>query len=221
MSPKLRSSGFLGEMTPQDGALVILLFIANFWQMSKLKQHEMVEIYKEHRKRLFASPSEEMSGWFFGIIWIIMYTLKLLSGYFFLYSGATIRNTPDYLAGLIALYVFSMYMDKQWSVWFFDQKRPDVALVICVFLVIASAIYLWLLSVYNGIEAAFWCYLPVCIWYGVACAWNTMWILGSDGPKKSDDPLDVGIPVPVNGKIPFRVPLKTPTTKGTKRVIDL
>lgn len=176
-------------MTPQDGALVILLFIANFWQMSKLTQHEMVEIYKERRKRLWVSPTEEnnMAGWFFGIIWIIMYTLKLLSGYFFLYSGASIFSTPDYLAGLIALYVLSMYLDKQWSVWFFDQKRPIVAFVICAFLVIISALYLWLLSVYNGIGAAFWCYLPVCIWYFIACVWNAQWEWGSDGPKKTDD----------------------------------
>jgi benzodiazapine receptor len=198
-------------MTPQDGALVIVLFIANFWQMTTSSQQEMQEYYKERRKRLWFSPP----GWFFGIIWTILYTLKLLSGYFFLYSGATVAATPDWLAGLIALYVISMFLDKQWTVWFFDHKNPIVAFVICLLLVITSVIYLVLLWYYNTIGAAFFCYLPLAIWYVVALIWNGLWEWGSEGPKKNDTNMDY----PIKGKIPFRAPLKVP--KSSRMTIDL
>lgn len=208
-------------MTPQDGALIILLFVANFWQMSKSTQEQVIAIYKEKKHHLSLSPSADnhFAQLFFSIIWTILYSLKMLSGYFLMYSGANIINTAgttsQYFAGAIAMYVLTVYLDKQWSVWFFDYKNPYVSLVIVVLLLIASAIYLWLVSAYNGVLEAFGLYCPLLAWYVIAMAWNVQWIYGNGKEEKvkMDEPTNTRI----SGKIPLMRTPKPPAFVNFKK----
>lgn len=157
-----------------DAVLIIALYAAIFWERSKLTKDEIAEIYEKKRNRLCGNPPPQL----FGIMWTILYVCKLLSGYFFLYSEA-LPMTYSFYIGSFILYFLDIVLNKEWTVFFFDNKWPLVALITAIMMAIINIIYAAFMAVNSNWWAFGWI-LPYVVWIIIACIWNGQWLRGDE-----------------------------------------
>lgn len=179
-----------------DAVLVVALYAAIFWQQSRTTMKESQEYYETKRSRLWCS----CAPWVFGVAWTLLYTFKLLSGYFFLYSGSAFFTTADHqnwFIGVFVVYLLEIVFNKWWSVVFFDMESPRLALGIVITMISLVVLYIVFLCVSVG----FWWHvvfiLPYLLWLVVALFWNIQWI-GNEGGntyKKMEDNQSANSPI--------------------------
>ena len=180
-----------------DAVLVVALYAAIFWQQSRTTMKESHDYYESRRNRLWCS----FPPWLFGVIWTIIYTLKLLSGYLFLYSGSAFFTTEvhqNWFVGVFVVYLLEIVFNKWWSVVFFDMESPKLALAILGVMIALVVLYIVFLCVSVGF---WWHSFLICfylLWLVVALFWNIQWI-GNDNTtgtyKKMEDAQSSNSPI--------------------------
>jgi tryptophan-rich sensory protein len=117
--------------TNNDITLLISLFTFVFWQMSKTSQREMREIYKN---------DQTLPPWVFGVVWSILYLCIVLSGYFTMCSVVVIDQY--YLARAI-FFIVNIFLNKFWSVLFFDMRMYGwPSILTCILMIGTGIVYL-------------------------------------------------------------------------------
>jgi tryptophan-rich sensory protein len=181
-----------------DAVLVLALYAAVFWQQSRTTMKESQEYYETRKKYLCCAPAP----WVFGVAWTLLYTLKLLSGYFFLYSGLFNVNPGQegYYVVAFIFYLIEIVLNKWWSVLFFDLKKPGWALVVSILMVLSVIVYIVFLCLPPHSEN--W-WLPIVfisvylVWLVFATVWNIQWIMSEEGNtyKKMEDSQSANSPI--------------------------
>jgi tryptophan-rich sensory protein len=182
-----------------DAVLVVALYAAIFWQQSRTTMKESHDYYETRKNRLLCS----FPPWAFGVIWTLLYTFKLLSGYFFLYSGSAFFTDPVHqglFIGTFVVYLLEIVFNKWWSVVFFDMERPGWALVIVIAMIVLVGLYIGFLCGSVGIWWHVYLILPYLAWLLVAGFWNAQWIMSDEksNGKKTEDPQSLNSPIIVD-----------------------
>lgn len=191
------------SLQPSDGTLLLALYAAIYFQKSKLNNKEIEAYYKQRSGRLSCSFPQ----WVFRVIWDwVLLPLKLFSGFFFLYSGAPSIN---YFTAVFLVYFFEIVVNKEWTVLFFDQETPYLALGIAFLLFILNVLYGIFVGLWVGFGVSFFTIIPYVVWHGVAILWNVQWISGG-GKEKQEFTTNV---VDLQKSAPSKPALKTPNMK--------
>jgi tryptophan-rich sensory protein len=130
-------------MTLPDITLVLSLLTFVFWQMSKTSMKEMRQIY---------GKNQTIPPYVFGIVWTILYVCIVLSGYFSM-SSAIMQD--DYYLARFIFFVINMFLNKFWSVLFFDMRLygwQSILTVVLIFL--TGVVYLVLAGLSYGLTTA-------------------------------------------------------------------
>jgi tryptophan-rich sensory protein len=114
--------------TLPDITLVLSLLTFVFWQMSKTSMKEMRQIY---------GKNQLIPPYVFGIVWTILYVCIVLSGYFSM-SSAIVQD-QYYLARFI-FFVVNLFLNKFWSVLFFDMRLYGWQSILTIVLILATGI---------------------------------------------------------------------------------
>jgi tryptophan-rich sensory protein len=131
-----------------------------FFPIAKTSIAETREYYNRDLKSTSGLPSIV-----FPIVWNILYSLIVVSGYF------TFLNSNQYDIYLIVLFFVNIMLNKYWSVFFFDFKNTKAAFFI-VFLLLGTSIpYLVLVGILQN-WLSFGTYLPYVVWLCVALYLN-------------------------------------------------
>lgn len=126
--------------TNNDITLLISLLTFVFWQMSKTTQREMREIYRN---------DQTLPPWVFGVVWSILYVCIALSGYFTMCSVIAIDQY--YLARAI-LFIVNIFLNKFWSVIFFDMRLYGwQSILTCFLMILTGVVYLILAGLSYGL----------------------------------------------------------------------
>lgn len=178
-----------------DAVLVVALYAAIFWQQSRTTMKESQDYYETRKNRLWCS----FPPWAFGVIWTLLYTMKLLSGYFFMYSGSAFFTTAvhqNWFIGVFVVYLLEIVFNKWWSVVFFDMESPRWAIAIVASMIALVVLYIIFLCVSVGIWWHVYLILPYLLWLVVALFWNIQWI-GNEGStyKKMEDASSLNSPI--------------------------
>lgn len=114
----------------------------------------MLEWYPSLRKPAFTAPD-----WLFGIIWPILYALLILSAYF---AYESLFNGPAraYVVLLFAAIIIGIAL---WPYVFFYRRSVLGGLIVAIFLLIATIVYMWWVS-QIGNPLAFALIAPLVVW---------------------------------------------------------
>ena len=155
-----------------DVPLVFGLLAFVFYQASNLTGREIYEIYKKH-------PSC-IPGWVFGPVWTGLYLCIFFAGYY----AFTSPQDTNYFVAMVALYIVNLFLNKYWTVAFFDNERVGLGLLIALFLVL-TAIGECVLMGLSELWVSLGLYLAYGVWLAVALVLNFQWWQGKD--EKEDD----------------------------------
>lgn len=157
----------------EDVGLVFGLLAFVFFQLSRVSVTHSREIYER-------GPSCIPAG-AFGIIWTIMYILIFFSGYYMFQA-----DVQNYYTPILSLFIVNLFLNKFWSVAFFDMESPKIAVVIALFLTLTGAAVVVLMGI-EGHWLSLGLYVPYVAWCAVAIVLNMMFIARQ--PGKEDTPL--------------------------------
>ncbi len=104
-----------------DVPLVFGLLAFVFYQVSNLTSKEYKKIYEKNRSFIPA--------WLFGPVWTALYTLIFFSIYY-----AFANDNPDnhYKVPLLIVLIVNLFLNKYWTLAYFDNESPRLALAIIV-----------------------------------------------------------------------------------------
>ena len=106
-------------------------------------------------KSLNQSPITPPS-WVFPIAWTILYVLIIASGVVFLTNGGTVRSVG------FLYYCAAWVLNLSWSQIFFTYQRPDLSLIVIVFMSISIAYTIYEFSMVS--RTASYLLVPYLVW---------------------------------------------------------
>lgn len=180
-----------------DVGLVFGLLAFCFYQASNLTSREIQAIYEKRKSWI---PS-----YVFGPIWLILYLCIFFSGYY----AFTSPQDTNYFVAMVALFIVNLFLNKYWTVAFFDMERTVMALMIAS-LLLATAIGELVLMGLSELWLSFGLYMAYAVWLIVALVLNFQWVCGSPSSRKGGDG-DDNLALPISHQPrPFVVPPRMP-----------
>lgn len=164
-----------------------------FFQLSTTSISETKDYYKDLKNDLTC----KIPSFVFPIVWNILYSLIVVSGYF------TFSTSNQYDITLIVMFFVNIMLNKFWSVLFFDMRKPMLAFLCIIPLIGTAIVYLVLVGILQN-WIAFGTYVPYVLWLFVAAILN--FNLRNYNSKQSDEP--------VNKKI-----MTTPAPKIARKIV--
>jgi translocator protein len=115
-------------------------------------------------------PSWTPPNWLFAPVWTALYAAIALAGWSVWRSKAVSVTKP------ILLWLLQLILNGLWSWLFFGLRRPDLALIDIVLLLVSIC---WFIASANKISRlAAWLFVPYALWVGFASALNfSIWQL--------------------------------------------
>ncbi len=109
-------------------------------------------------------------NWLFGPVWAVLYVTIAIAGWSVWRSRALSITKP------ILIWLLQLILNGLWSWLFFGLRRPDLALIDIVALLIAIC---WFIASANRISRiGAWLFVPYALWVGFAAALNfSIWQL--------------------------------------------
>lgn len=141
-----------------------------FTQFSKQGGRKDKKWYQDNK------PSWSPPASWFPIIWMIMYSALVTAMFYF--TKYTQPDSWNLIVGVV-LFIFHMYWNKMWSVYFWEMDDPQGALYILMYHMILSAAGLMVTFIVNQ-TGLYW--VPVMLlsiysaWLLYAAALNIYWV---------------------------------------------
>lgn len=141
-----------------------------FTQFSKQGGRKDQDWYQDNK------PSWSPPASWFPVIWMLLYSALVTAMFYF--TKNTEPDSWNLIVGVV-LFIFHMYWNKMWSVYFWEMNDPQGALYILIYHMLLSAIGLMVVFIVNQ-TALFW--VPVMLlsiylaWLVYAAALNLYWV---------------------------------------------
>lgn len=156
-----------------------------FWQFSKRTGGTKDKSWYEDNKPWYGPPAAA-----FPIVWTLLYAALVVAMFYFT------QNTPadswQLITGVV-LFIFHIYWNKMWSVYFWDMNDPDTALNVLLFPMLISGIALMIVFIVNQ-TGLFWVSVMLLgvylLWLLYATVLNIYWVdkkLETMSPDERDE----------------------------------
>jgi len=109
-------------------------------------------------------PSWTPPNWLFGPVWSVLYIAIAVAGWLVWRSKAVSVTKP------ILLWLLQVILNGLWSWLFFGLRRPDLALIDIIALLIT--IFCFIAAANGTSRVAAWLFVPYALWVGFATALN-------------------------------------------------
>lgn len=124
------------------------------------------------KKRRWMPPA-----WIFPLAWTLLYSAMVVMMYFF--TQDTLADSWQLITGF-TIFIFHIALNKEWSVYFWDRKRPDIAFWILILGMIPTGLILYVPFVVDNQTPLY--FIPVIMvtlynaWLLFAAILNYYWI---------------------------------------------
>lgn len=105
-------------------------------------------------------------GWVFGPVWTLLYTLMGIAAWLVWRQRGSVRAA----AAPLALFTMQLVLNVAWSIIFFGQRQPGIAMIDITLLwlaILATMIVFWKVHAVAG-----WLFLPYFLWVTYAATLN-------------------------------------------------
>lgn len=190
-----------------------------YWQLSPNRSTSTSSTwYDEKRTKIACSPP----GWLFGVAWTILFALIATSA--FMYSRNYDENN-DYYISVIVLLVVNIFLNKLWSLVFFDNEQSRVGLALFIALgMFATEIAILVLMGLTAAWTEFGLFAPYAVWTLFAIYLNLQWYrkgLGFTEKKNTTPRTKVREPIVKKGRTVRHRVRPTTVRKETERKKDV
>ena len=156
-----------------EATLVIALIAFVFFQISNLATDEIRKIYARQKEYLSLAPPP----WLFGIMWTVIYTFMVVSGYFAFYVSV---DTVE-----LVMFVLHIMLNKYWSLFYFDQESPKMALITLLGMFGTGITYLVYVGMRQNWYSFYFFLFPNMPWLLGALLWNVQIAVSTPTQKKT------------------------------------
>ena len=119
--------------------------------------------------RTLAKPTWNPSGWVFGPVWMVLYTMMAVSAWLVWQRGGITKQQKP-----LSAFMVQLIFNAAWTPLFFGVQRPDLAFIDIILLWLS--ILVTIILFYQVRRLAAWLLIPYLAWVSFAAVLNaTLW----------------------------------------------
>jgi tryptophan-rich sensory protein len=158
-------------VTPVELIISIIYAVSVAWPAA-LRSGTQYEYYERRMNHVKIAPKP----WVFKVVWPILYGLVAATGIIHFLSKPMNVPADDYYIAIVVLFFVNITLNHLWTILFFVNKQPLLALT-DAFALFFTAVVIEVLLGIEELTLPFWLYFPYTLWLFIAIILNGMWII--------------------------------------------